>query len=339
MKPPPAATRFPAAIALGANLGDPEAALLEACRRLDHVPGLDLLSVSSLYASEPWGDSNQPEFRNAVAVGTWTGDPDTLLRHLMQIEAAMGKRPIRRWGPRAIDLDLLLLGDCRCAGPELELPHPRMADRPFVYLPLAEAASGAGFSLALPAPSQAGRAIEPGTRRLNGRGWFPAHSAGAAACDLVLRDVEETRLFAGHVAGWLQPGDVIGLVGPLGAGKSELARSVLRHLGVTGPIPSPTFTLCREYETPRGTVRHWDFYRLTDDDDLASTGFDADDGAMHLIEWADRFQSQLPARTVLLTLAHDAGVEDRRTARLERTAGLPFLLRHAAGLFPTETSA
>jgi len=99
------------------------------------------------------------------------------------------------------------------------------------------------------------------------------------------------------------PGMFVALCGDLGAGKSSLARAIARGLGVTGPVPSPTFVLVNTYEVDPVLV-HADWYRLADADELEQLGFDelADGDAVAVVEWADRFPEALPADHLRITL-------------------------------------
>jgi 2-amino-4-hydroxy-6-hydroxymethyldihydropteridine diphosphokinase len=137
----------PAYIAIGSNLSDPAQQVLAAFDRISELPDTRLIVRSGLYRSAPLGPQDQPEFMNAC-VGLLTQlEPEVLLDSLQAIERAMGKVPPPvRWGPRLIDLDLILYSDEHRAGPGLKLPHPRMHERNFVLYPLAEIAP----SLALP---------------------------------------------------------------------------------------------------------------------------------------------------------------------------------------------
>jgi len=127
-------------VGLGANLGDREAALRTALRSLEDLPAVRVRRVSSLYQTAPVGVTEQPEFLNAVAeVETMLSAP-ALLHALLDIENRLGRMRTVRWGPRVIDLDLLLYGDAQIALPELTVPHPRLRERAFVLVPLAEIA-------------------------------------------------------------------------------------------------------------------------------------------------------------------------------------------------------
>ncbi len=104
------------------------------------LPGTSVRQVSSLYRTPPWGDVHQPDFVNAVVELETALEPGFLLDSLLDIESRMGRVRDRRNGPRVIDLDLLLHGKHVLEGERLTVPHPRMHDRAFVLLPLAEIA-------------------------------------------------------------------------------------------------------------------------------------------------------------------------------------------------------
>jgi 2-amino-4-hydroxy-6-hydroxymethyldihydropteridine diphosphokinase len=124
-------------LSLGSNLGDRLATLTAAVRSLEQ-PGTRVLQVSSVYETAPQGKTDQPDFLNiAVRVETALAPPD-LLTHIQQVELALGRVRTVRWGPRTVDIDILLYGTEVCAAPGLELPHPRMLERAFVLIPLLE---------------------------------------------------------------------------------------------------------------------------------------------------------------------------------------------------------
>lgn len=132
-------------VALGANLGDPTATFRRTLRALGALPHTRLEACSSFHRTAPIGPP-QPDFLNAVARLSTQLGPRTLLLALQSLEAAAGRERNLRWGPRTLDLDLLWMNDAlgraihlRDGGtPAIELPHPRMATRPFVLRPLAE---------------------------------------------------------------------------------------------------------------------------------------------------------------------------------------------------------
>lgn len=128
-----------ALIGLGSNLGDPVRELELALAELGRLRGTRLLARSRLYRTPPWGLAGQPDFVNAVAEVETSLGPRELLEGLLGIERARGRRREGpRWGPRVLDLDLLAYGSVRLDEPGLRLPHPRLAARAFVLLPLAE---------------------------------------------------------------------------------------------------------------------------------------------------------------------------------------------------------
>lgn len=126
-------------VALGANLGDPQAALRQALRDLEALPHTQLVRASSLYRTAPV-DSTGPDYINAVAELRTTLGPYELLAALQRIEEAAGRQRPYRNAPRTLDLDILLYGDLRLDEPRLTLPHHRMYQRAFVLVPLAEIA-------------------------------------------------------------------------------------------------------------------------------------------------------------------------------------------------------
>ena len=131
-------------IALGSNLGDRRATLEQALQSLRNHPAITVAAVSSFRETEPvGGPPGQGPYLNAAAELRTTLPPQELLRVLLEVENCMGRVRAERWGPRTIDLDLLLYGDIVCAAPDLTLPHPRMHERPFVLEPLAEIAADA----------------------------------------------------------------------------------------------------------------------------------------------------------------------------------------------------
>jgi tRNA threonylcarbamoyladenosine biosynthesis protein TsaE len=134
---------------------------------------------------------------------------------------------------------------------------------------------------------------------------------------LRLENLDDTAALGARIAGALAPGDVVALHGDLGAGKTALARTILQALGVTGPMPSPTFTLVQSYETTRLLIHHYDLYRIEDESELEELGFEdsLNDGAA-LIEWPECAGAQLPSDALQLSLTI---VEDE--ARLAEITG------------------
>lgn len=194
--------RVRAYIGLGANLGDASATLAEAVRALAALPGVRLRGVSRLYATRPVGVEDQPEFRNAVAALEVPAGPDpaagavALLVALKSLERDFGRRPRARWGPREVDLDLLVFGRHRIsvdrppagrsadpgkASLPLVVPHVEARHRLFVLAPLSDLAPGLvppgwGEPVATAAARQrrveGDEAVRP-IGRWGGNGWEP----------------------------------------------------------------------------------------------------------------------------------------------------------------------
>jgi 2-amino-4-hydroxy-6-hydroxymethyldihydropteridine diphosphokinase len=184
--PPPYPSRPAAVIALGlgGNLGgrgEIEAALRLALERLRE--SLGELHVASLYrgpAVAPGGGEPQPDFLNTAAVGRTALQPEAVLAIAKALEMAAGRRPGPRFGPRPLDVDLLLYGDLRSAAPELTLPHPRLAERRFVLAPLAEIAPDLPIPALGASPSELLRRLPPAAPPVERLPWSRAGHAGDA---------------------------------------------------------------------------------------------------------------------------------------------------------------
>lgn len=139
MGEPAAVTAY---LGLGSNLGDRLAALTEALALLAATPGMQLVCCSSVYETEPWGITDQPAFLNLAAGFETALSPTDLLAAAMSVEQTVGRTETYRWGPRLIDVDILLYGNAvvNSAEPDLQIPHARLRERAFVLVPLAEIA-------------------------------------------------------------------------------------------------------------------------------------------------------------------------------------------------------
>ena len=127
----------PAYIGVGANLGDREATLRRALELLSRHPAIDLVAVSALRETEPWGLADQPPFLNGAALVRTSLPPGELLDVMLGVERTLGRRRTGpRYGPRTIDLDLLLYGDRTIDEPGLAIPHPHLHERAFALEPL-----------------------------------------------------------------------------------------------------------------------------------------------------------------------------------------------------------
>lgn len=127
-------------IAFGGNLGDVEGNLRRALGAVGALEGTRIVRVSSLYRTAPVGVTDQPEFVNGALEVETTLSPSALLAELLRIESRLGRTREQRWGPRTVDLDLLLYADRIIEAEGIEVPHPRMHERGFVLVPLAEIA-------------------------------------------------------------------------------------------------------------------------------------------------------------------------------------------------------
>lgn len=127
-------------LGLGGNLGDPQTAMAKALKAIDADADTRIVAVSSLYRTPPWGKIDQPDFLNAAAEIETRRLPRELLTLCLDAEKSLKRVRAERWGPRVIDIDVLLYGDLAVHETGLELPHPRMAGRAFVLAPLAEIA-------------------------------------------------------------------------------------------------------------------------------------------------------------------------------------------------------
>lgn len=129
-------------VGLGANLGDAAATVVDAIASLARLPDTRLVRASRLYRTPAWGVTAQPDFINAVAMLDTARDPLALLEDLLSIERDAGRdrSAATRWGPRALDLDLLLYGERVIDMPGLHVPHPHLHERAFVLVPLVEIA-------------------------------------------------------------------------------------------------------------------------------------------------------------------------------------------------------
>jgi 2-amino-4-hydroxy-6-hydroxymethyldihydropteridine diphosphokinase len=126
-------------VGLGANLGNREQTIRRAVDALGRQPGVEVLAVSALRETDPVGFTDQPPFLNGAAVVETDLEPRVLLDALLAVERELGRtRDGPRFGPRTIDLDLLVFGNREVSEPDLTVPHPRLAERAFALEPLAE---------------------------------------------------------------------------------------------------------------------------------------------------------------------------------------------------------
>jgi 2-amino-4-hydroxy-6-hydroxymethyldihydropteridine diphosphokinase len=133
--------RIAATLGLGGNIGDPPHAMAEALRAIDARGDTSVVAVSKLYRTPPWGKTDQPDFFNACALINTSLAADRLLELCLSTELDMKRVRVERWGPRTIDIDILTYADLEISSKPLDIPHPRMTERGFVLLPLADIAA------------------------------------------------------------------------------------------------------------------------------------------------------------------------------------------------------
>ena len=171
-------------LSLGGNLGEPAVSMGAALRSLDADPRSRVVRVSSLYRTPPWGKTDQPDFLNAAAELSTALAPRDLLALCLEVERSLKRVREERWGPRLIDIDILVFGERAIHEVGLDVPHPRMLERGFVLAPLAEIAPGlvvAGSSVSERLQAMDTSGIE---RLASGQDWWregpPGHSASPA---------------------------------------------------------------------------------------------------------------------------------------------------------------
>jgi len=123
-------------LSLGSNIEPCLLFLNKACISLNSIG--NILQKSSIYKTQAWGEENQPDFLNAVVEFSPDLEPHSLLKKIKRIENSNGRTSTVRWGPREIDIDIILCRECALDGPDLQIPHKKFAERRFVLAPLAE---------------------------------------------------------------------------------------------------------------------------------------------------------------------------------------------------------
>lgn len=129
-------------LALGSNVGDREKNIKDAITLLSKIQGVAILKASNLYETEPVGYLDQDKFLNAVVRIKTDIEPLALLKEIQSVEDLLGRVRKIRWGPRSMDIDILMYDDLELSYPELVIPHPRMSERAFVLVPLIEVYEG-----------------------------------------------------------------------------------------------------------------------------------------------------------------------------------------------------
>lgn len=157
-------------LGLGANIGDCRATIAAAIDRLHAHEEIRVAAVSGLYETPPWGKTDQPAFLNAAVRVDTTLPPRDLLEAVLAIERALGRDRRERWGPRVIDIDILLYGTEEVGDPALVIPHPHLAERAFALAPLLDVLPQARFA-GRAAADWLQRADRSGMRQVAPAGW------------------------------------------------------------------------------------------------------------------------------------------------------------------------
>jgi 2-amino-4-hydroxy-6-hydroxymethyldihydropteridine diphosphokinase len=160
-------------IALGSNLGDRQDNLQGGLDCLFDAPGLTFLAVSPVFETRPAGGPEQPDYLNAVLIAATSLPARTVLERCHAVEASFGRTRAQRWGPRTLDLDLIVYGDVVSDDPELTLPHPRAHERAFVLAPWQAADPGAHIPGRGRVPDLLEQVGMSGVRRLDGTVLHP----------------------------------------------------------------------------------------------------------------------------------------------------------------------
>jgi 2-amino-4-hydroxy-6-hydroxymethyldihydropteridine diphosphokinase len=159
-----------AVLGLGGNIGDPRSLMAAAIEHLSRESGIGVEAVSALYRTPPWGKTDQPPFLNAAVRIETTLQPMSLLMTVLKVEKALGRRRGERWGPRTIDIDILLYGTMAVDEPGLRIPHPLLQKRAFALAPLVDVLPDAEV-LGRPAKDWLAESDRAGMERLAEPGW------------------------------------------------------------------------------------------------------------------------------------------------------------------------
>lgn len=130
---------------------------------------------------------------------------------------------------------------------------------------------------------------------------------------IIIKNEEDTRAFGLELAGRLNPGDVVALIGDLGTGKTTLTKSIAEGLGITGVITSPTFTIVQEYEEGRLPLYHFDVYRISDPEEMYELGYEEYffGQGVCVIEWADLIMELIPKDSIVIRIGYGESEEER----------------------------
>ena len=159
-----------AVLGFGGNIGEPRKLIASAIELLAANPGIKVEAVSALYLTPPWGKTDQPPFLNAAARIETSLKPRALLNAVLDVERDLGRKRLERWGPRTIDIDILLYGAIDIDEPFLHIPHPRLTERAFALTPLIDVMPDAVVE-GRPVSEWLERVDATGLRRVAELGW------------------------------------------------------------------------------------------------------------------------------------------------------------------------
>ncbi|MGH6923152.1 MAG: 2-amino-4-hydroxy-6-hydroxymethyldihydropteridine diphosphokinase [Propylenella sp.] len=159
-----------AVLGLGGNIGDTQSLMAAAIRQLVRHPGIKVEVVSALYKTPPWGKTDQPPFLNAAVRIDTRLTPQALLDAVLAVEKGLGRERAERWGPRTIDIDILVYGGETVDEPGLHIPHPRLTERAFALAPLVDVMPQAEIS-GRPAKEWLVLSDQAGMERIAEAGW------------------------------------------------------------------------------------------------------------------------------------------------------------------------
>jgi 2-amino-4-hydroxy-6-hydroxymethyldihydropteridine diphosphokinase len=159
-----------AVLGLGGNIGDPRSRMAAAIGALAAKPAIEVRAVSALYETPPWGKTDQPSFLNAAILIETELAAHALLQTILQAEQQLGRQRGERWGPRTVDIDILLFGAEAIDEPGLHIPHPRLHERAFALAPLADVMPQARFG-GRSATEWLARLDVTGIKRIEEPGW------------------------------------------------------------------------------------------------------------------------------------------------------------------------
>ncbi len=284
-------------LGLGSNIGDRKSFIEQAISLLSKTPGIKIIRAAKLIETKPEGNLRQDNFLNTVLEVETNVLPKELLAKTQSIEAKLGRVRAEHWGPRNIDIDILLYDDLSLSTPGLIIPHSELHKRNFVLQSLIELCP----ELMHPLLKRTMLELVQENNTHMDNFVIATHSP------------EETKDIAKKLAKTLPAPYVIALIGQLGAGKTTFIKGFCEGLHVNSNVHSPSFTLLNLYKGDR-PVYHLDYYRLNNETEIELIGLDEylpPAEGFTVIEWANNAPHLLPEKYLKLEFA-DKGEFDRQ---------------------------